>query len=178
MVTNLKVEPVEVECSQLRKDLIVAMNERNEAHKKIKELTEALHVEKTLVVQKDEEIQVSFLKTDTKRDKVVQKFKQPDDFSDLQFIQYFKGFELLRWSTMKHHSLAMDFSNLDFEKIDTEILADEAKEQEENEADAMEKDTTEGKDTNESAVPPSQFSFLFLSIWKTMVTPLCWGFIF
>jgi len=32
---------------------------------------------------------------------------------------------------MKHHSLAMDFSNLDFETIDTEILANEAKEQEE-----------------------------------------------
>lgn len=29
---------------------------------------------------------------------------------------------------MKHHSSAVDFSNLDFEKIDTEILADEAKE--------------------------------------------------
>lgn len=32
---------------------------------------------------------------------------------------------------MKHHSLAIDFSNLDFEKIDTEILANEAKELEE-----------------------------------------------
>lgn len=35
---------------------------------------------------------------------------------------------------MKHHSLAMDFSNLDFETIDTEILTDEAKEQEEETA--------------------------------------------
>ncbi|KAK9993902.1 hypothetical protein SO802_023605 [Lithocarpus litseifolius] len=71
---------------------------------KVKELSEALRVEKMLVVQKDVEI---------------------------QFIQYLKGSELLcRW-TMKHHSLAMDFSNLDFETIDTEILADEAKEQKE-----------------------------------------------
>nr|POE92652.1 hypothetical protein CFP56_36918 [Quercus suber] len=33
--------------------------------------------------------------------------------------------------TMKHHNLAIDFSNLNFETIDTEILADEAKELEE-----------------------------------------------
>lgn len=46
-----------------------------------------------------------------------------EQFSNLQLIQYFKGFELLRTWTMKHHHLAIDFSNLDFEKIDTEILA-------------------------------------------------------
>ena len=155
MVANSKVESVEVECSQLRKDLIVAMNERNKVHEKIKELTEALRVEKALVVQKDEEFQVSLLKTDMEKDKVIQKFKQSDDFSGLQFIQYFKGIELLRQWTMKHHSLAVDFSNLEFEKIDIKILAYEAKEREENEADAMEKDLTEGKDTNESVVPPS-----------------------
>ena len=45
-------------------------------------------------------------------------------------MQYFKGFEFLRRWTMKHHSLAVDFSGLDFEKINTEILEDEAKEQE------------------------------------------------
>nr|POE53086.1 hypothetical protein CFP56_59325 [Quercus suber]POE67876.1 hypothetical protein CFP56_75722 [Quercus suber] len=56
VVATSKVESVEVECSQLKKDLIVVMNERNEANEKIKELTEALCVEKALVVQKDEEI--------------------------------------------------------------------------------------------------------------------------
>ena len=50
VVANLIVESVEVECSKLRKDLIVAMNERNDANEKIKELTKALHVEKVLVV--------------------------------------------------------------------------------------------------------------------------------
>ncbi|KAK9996708.1 hypothetical protein SO802_021394 [Lithocarpus litseifolius] len=45
-----------------------------------------------------------------------------------EFIQYYKGFELLRRWMMKHHSQAMDFSNLDFEAIDTEVLVDEAKE--------------------------------------------------
>ena len=48
-MATLKVESVEVECFQLKKDLIVAMNERNEANHKIKGLTEALCVEKALV---------------------------------------------------------------------------------------------------------------------------------
>ena len=61
---------------------------------------------------------------------------------------------------MKHHNLAVDFSGLDFEKIDTKILEDDAKEQEEIEAGAMEKnpavnEATEGKDADESTVPPS-----------------------
>ena len=86
---------------------------------------------------------------------------QSEQFSDFQFIQYFKGFELLRRWTMKHYSLVVDFSNLDFEKIDTEILADKAKDQEETEADVVVekdstgKDTVGGKDIDVSAIPPS-----------------------
>ena len=45
-----KAESVEVECSKLKKDLIAVMNERNDANQKIKELTEALRVEKALVI--------------------------------------------------------------------------------------------------------------------------------
>lgn len=91
-----KVESVEVECSQLKKDLIVAINERTDTNQKVKEFTEALRMEKALVVQKDEEIQVALLKTNDERDKIIQKFKQLEEVSDLQFMQYFKGFELLR----------------------------------------------------------------------------------
>ena len=50
MVATLKAESVEVECSQLKKDLTTTMNEKYEANQKIKELIEALHVEKALVV--------------------------------------------------------------------------------------------------------------------------------
>ena len=71
VVANSKEESVEVESSKLRKDLIAAKNETNDANQKIRELTEALHVEKVLVVQKDEKIQVALLKTDMERDKVV-----------------------------------------------------------------------------------------------------------
>ena len=70
-----KVESMEVECSQLKKDLIAVMNERNDANQKIKEFTEALRVEKALVVQKDEEIQATLLKIYEVRDKIIQKFK-------------------------------------------------------------------------------------------------------
>ena len=131
------------------------MNKRNDANQKLKEPTEALHVEKALVVQKDEEIQATLLKTDDERDKIIQKFKQSKEFSDLQFMQYFKGFELLHQWTIKHHSLAMDFSSLDFEKIDMKILEDEAKEQEETESGVMEKDLAMNKDADESTVSPS-----------------------
>ena len=79
-------------------------------------------------IKKDEEIQVALLKTDVEQEKVIQQFTKFEHFFDLQFIQYFKSFELLcRW-TMKYLGLAVDFSNLDFETIDIEILANEAKE--------------------------------------------------
>ena len=149
-----KVESMEVECSQLKKDLIVVMNGRNEANQKIKEFTKALRGQKALVIQKDEEFHAALLKTDEERDKIVQKFKQLEEFSDLQFMQYFKGFKLLRQWTMKHHSLAIDFSSLDFEKIDIEVLEDEAKQLEEAKSDAVEK-SIEGKDADESTAPPS-----------------------
>ena len=71
MVATSKVESVKVECSKLKKDLIAVINERNDANHKIKELTEALCVEKPLVVQKDEEIQAALLKTDEERDKII-----------------------------------------------------------------------------------------------------------
>ena len=56
-------------------------------NQRIKELTEALRVEKAFVVQKDEEIQASLLKINDKRDKIIQKFKQLKEFSDLRLMQ-------------------------------------------------------------------------------------------
>lgn len=63
VVTNSKLESVEAKRSKLRKNLIVAMDETNKENEKIKELKEALRVEKILVIQKDEEIQANILKT-------------------------------------------------------------------------------------------------------------------
>ena len=83
MVANSELEYVKVESLKLRKDLIVAMDETKKANEKIRELTKALRVEKVLVVQKDEEIQVANLRTDMEKDKIVQKFMQLEQFSDL-----------------------------------------------------------------------------------------------
>ena len=83
MVANSKLESVELESLKLRKDLITAMDKTNKANEKIKELSKALQVEKALVIQKDEEIQVAPLRTDAEREKVIQQFMQSDQFSDL-----------------------------------------------------------------------------------------------
>ena len=42
--------------SRLRKDLIEAMDQATKAKEKVKELSEALKVEKILIAQKDDEI--------------------------------------------------------------------------------------------------------------------------
>ena len=71
MVANSKVDFVEVESSRLRKDLIEAMDQSTKAIEKVKELKEALKVEKKLVIQKDEEDQAALLRMDKKREKVI-----------------------------------------------------------------------------------------------------------
>ena len=106
------------------------MNQSTKAKKRVKELKEALKVEKKLIIQKDEEVQSTLLKTDEEYEKVIAKFVESDRFSNIQFEQYFKGFELLRRWMIKHHSHVANFANLDFEAIDIEILVDEANEKE------------------------------------------------
>lgn len=70
-MVNSKLESVEAKSSKLRKDLIAAMDETNKENEKVKELSEALRVEKALIAQKDEEIQAALLRTDAERDKVI-----------------------------------------------------------------------------------------------------------
>nr|POE96261.1 hypothetical protein CFP56_54046 [Quercus suber] len=47
--------------------IIEAINETNKAKEKIKELNEALRVEKMLIIQKDEEIHAALLRTDSEQ---------------------------------------------------------------------------------------------------------------
>ena len=130
VVTNSKVDFIEAESSKLRKDLTKAMDQATKTKEKVKELKDALKAEKMLVVQKDEEIQATFLKTGEECEKVITKLLESDRFFDLQFIQYFKGFKLLRRWMMKHQNQVVNFSNLDFEAINTKILAYETQEKE------------------------------------------------
>ena len=160
MVANSKVDFVEAESSRLRKNLIEAMDQSTKAKEKVKELKEALKVEKKLVIQKDEEVQAALLRPNEECEKVIAKFLESDHFSDMQFKQYFKGFKLLRRWMMKHHGHVADFANLDFEAIDTKILTDEANEKE-GETIAEATDVVEGEDaatrgaTNEAQIEAS-----------------------
>ena len=73
-MANSKVDSIEVESSKLRKDLIKAMDQSTKAKEKVKELKEALKVEKKLVIQKDKEVQAAFLRTEEEREKVIARF--------------------------------------------------------------------------------------------------------
>ena len=103
-MANSKVDSVEAESFKLRKDLIKAMDQATKAKEKLKELKDALKVEKKFVIQKDEKVQAALLKTNEEHEKVISKFLESYRFSDLQFVQYFISFELLRRWIMKHHS--------------------------------------------------------------------------
>ena len=50
MVANSKVDSVEAESLKLRKDLIKAMDQATKAKEKVKELKDALKVEKMLII--------------------------------------------------------------------------------------------------------------------------------
>nr|POF22876.1 hypothetical protein CFP56_38163 [Quercus suber] len=71
------------------------LSSEEKAKEKVKELKEALKIEKKLVIQKDEEVQAALLRTDKEREKLIAKFLESDRFSNMQFEQSFKGFELL-----------------------------------------------------------------------------------
>ena len=100
-MANSKVDSIKAESLKLRKDLIEAMDQSTKAKEKVKELKEALNVEKKLVIQKDEEVQAALLRTDEECEKVIARFLESDRFSNIQFKLYFKGFELLRRWMMK-----------------------------------------------------------------------------
>ena len=59
-MANSKVDSVEAESSRLRKDLIEAMDQSTKAKEKVKELKEALKIEKKLVIQKDGKFKLPF----------------------------------------------------------------------------------------------------------------------
>ena len=63
VVANFKVDSIKAQSSKLRKDLIKAMDQSM----KVKELKEVLKVEKKLVIQKDNEVQDAFLRTEIGR---------------------------------------------------------------------------------------------------------------
>ena len=85
VVANSKVDSIEAESLKLRKDLIEAMDQSTKVKENVKELKEALNVEKKLVIQKDKEVQAALLRMDKEREKVIARFLESDHFSNIQF---------------------------------------------------------------------------------------------
>lgn len=73
-----------------------------------------MRIEKILVIQKDKEIQSAKLKVSDEHEKEVVEFQVSEAFGTITFDEFFKDFELLRRLTMKHHSEAINYSNLEF----------------------------------------------------------------
>ena len=125
VMANSRVEATKAKSSKLRKDLIEAMGEANDAKTKLKEVSNELRTEKMPIIQKDEEIQFAMLKLNSKREKAVAEFLSWKTYSVATFNEYIKGSELLQQRTMKHHT-EFDYSNIEFVAIDKKLMADEA----------------------------------------------------
>lgn len=128
VISRSKAKAVEAKYSTLGKQLIKAMNDANEAKAKLKGISNELKVDKMLITKKDEQIQLTLLKLDSKSEKAIADLLLLETYSIAAFDKYFKSFKLLRRWTMKHHPEDY-YSSIDFEAIDKEIMTDEAAEQ-------------------------------------------------
>lgn len=90
-------------------------------------MVKELRVEKVLLVQKDNHLQMANQKIASAGPSIVQGFQLTKEYNIILFSWYFKGFELLRRYFMKHNP-EVDLENLDFEAVDKEIEANEAAE--------------------------------------------------
>ena len=128
---------VEAENSKLRKELIAAMNDANQAKEKLRTLMDELGVERELTKEKDEQITATRERTKGLAAKAVEGFQQTDEYNIVLFSWYFKGFELLRRYFIKHPS-GVDLEKLDLEEVDKEMATDEATQSSVAETDAPE----------------------------------------
>ena len=122
---HITSEYLEVENSKLRKELIAAMDDANQAKEKLRTLTEELRVEQELTKEKDEQIAAARERAKGLAAKAVEGFQQTKEYNSVLFSWYFKGFELLRRYFIKHPS-GVDLEKLDLEEVDKEMAADEA----------------------------------------------------
>ena len=85
VMANSRAEAKKAENSKLRKDLIEAMGEANDAKTKLKEVSDELRTKKMLVIQKDEEIQSAMLKLNSECDKAMSEFLSSKDLLNYHF---------------------------------------------------------------------------------------------
>ena len=131
------VSSLEAENSKLRKELIAAMDNANQAKEKLRTLMDELRVERELTKDKDEQIAAARERAKGVAPKAVEGFQQTDKYNTVLFSWYFKGFELLRRYFIKYPS-GVDLEKLDLEEVDKEMAADEAAQSSVAETDAPE----------------------------------------
>ena len=131
------VTTLEAENLNLKKELIVAMNDANLAKQKLKTLIEELRVEQDLTKEKDEQLAAAKERTKGIVIKAIEGFQQAEEYNTVLFSWYFKGFELLRRYFMKHPS-RVDLEKLDLEEVDKEMAVNEVAQSSATETDAPE----------------------------------------
>ena len=87
---------VEAENSKLRKELIAAMDDANQAKEKLRTLTKELRVERELTKENDKQIAAARERAKGLAAKAIEGFQQTEEYNSVLFSWYFKGFELLR----------------------------------------------------------------------------------
>ena len=75
--------------------------------------------------EKDEQIAAARERAKGLAAKAVEGFQQTDEYNNVLFSWYFKGFELLRRYFIKHPS-GVDLEKLDLEEVDKEMATDDA----------------------------------------------------
>ena len=118
-----RMEALEKENSDLKKNLIASMDETTS--EKIKILDDDLRVERKLTQEKDEQLLSAKEKLITIAARSVEAFQTTDEYNTIFFSWYFKGFELLRRYLVKHPA-GVNMESLDLEEVDKEMAMDEA----------------------------------------------------
>ena len=120
-----RMEALEKENSELKKNLIVSMDEATSLKAKVKTLDDDLKVERKLTLKKDEQLLTAKEKLKTIAARSIEAFQTTDEDNTVLFSWYFKGFELLKRYLVKHLT-RVDMENLDLEEVDKEMATDEA----------------------------------------------------
>ncbi|XP_050265136.1 uncharacterized protein LOC126709091 [Quercus robur] len=132
-----RMEALEKENSDLKKNLITSMDEATSLKEKVKILGDDLRVERKLTQEKDEQLLSAKEKLATIAARSVEAFQTTDEYNTILFSWYFKGFELLRRYLVKHPS-GVNMESLDLEEVDKEMALDEAAQSSAPEGDAPE----------------------------------------
>ena len=120
-----RMEALEKENSELKKNLIVSMDEATSLKAKVKILDDDLRVKRKLTLEKDEQFLTAKEKLKTIAARSVEAFQTTDEYNTILFSWYFKGFKLLRRYLVKHPT-GVDMESLDLEEVDKEMAMDEA----------------------------------------------------